>query len=70
MSDDVSEVMTFQCVQFLQGKLMPNMEPDAFLSSLMGLYKVDALSARRAMSHAMELEFNRDIGKQLIRSIA
>jgi len=70
MSDDVSEVMTFQCVQFLQGKLMPNMEPDAFLSSLMGLYKADALAAQRAMSNAMELEFNRDIGKQLIRSIA
>ena len=70
MSNEVAEVMTFQCVQFLQGKLMPDMDPDAFLSSLMGLYKVDALAAQRAMRDAMELEFNRDIGKQLIRSIA
>lgn len=70
MNNDASEVMTFQCVQFLQGKLMPNMDPDAFLSSLMGLYKVDALAAQRAMQDAMEMEFNRDIGKQLIRSIA
>lgn len=63
------ETLSFNCTQFLRGKLMPGMDSDDFLSSLMGLYKVDAPTVREAMRVAMEREFNRDIGQQLIRRI-
>ncbi len=69
MTDDI-EKLSVNCTQFLQGKLMPGMDSDDFLSSLMGLYKVDASAVREAMRVAMEREFNRDIGQQLIRRIA
>lgn len=68
MTDDI-DTMSFNCTQFLQGKLMPGMDSDDFLSSLMGLYKVDALTVREAMRVAVEREFNHDIGQQLIRRI-
>jgi len=44
------------CRYWLQGKLYPNTTQSEFLSLLMGLYKLDAVDAYRALSEAEQAE--------------
>ena len=44
------------CRYWLQGKLYPDTPRDDFLSLLMGLYHLDAVDARRALSEAEQAE--------------
>jgi hypothetical protein len=44
------------CRYWLQGKLYPDLHRDEFLSLLMGLYDLNPVDARRALSEAEQAE--------------